>query len=44
VFNLNDVERGDLSPGWLIQRVLIDGTHDVKLKDYQERGLQISFD
>jgi len=44
VFNLNDVERGDLSPGWLIQRVLIDGTHDVKLKHYQERGLQISFD
>jgi len=44
VFNLNDVERGDLSPSWLIQRVLVDGTHDVKLKVYQDRGLQVNFD
>jgi len=44
VFNLGEVTGGSLSASWLIHRVLIDGSHDVQLKIYQDRGLQISFD
>lgn len=43
VFDLADTEKGTLDSTFLINKVLVDGSHNVSLRDYKEKGLQLSF-
>ncbi|BFM15974.1 cyclic di-GMP phosphodiesterase [Maricurvus nonylphenolicus] len=43
IVNLAETEKGNLEHDFLIQRVLVDGSYNVRLKDYREKGLQLSF-
>lgn len=40
ILNLAEVDAGNLDKGYLIRRVVPDGSHGVTIKDYQERGLR----
>ncbi len=43
VINLANTEKGLLESDYLIKRVLVDGSHNVRLKDYREKGLQLNY-
>lgn len=43
VLNLVDIEKGRLDKSHLIRRALSDGTYDIRLRDYRDRGLTLSY-
>lgn len=42
VINLADIEKGRLADGFLIKCDLVDGSYDITLKDFVEKGLKIA--
>ena len=42
IINLVEADSGDLDKGFLINRVVPDGTHGVHLKDFQDQGLRLN--
>jgi hypothetical protein len=43
ILNLADVEQKKLDKTYLIKRALRDGTHDIHLRDYREKGLTYTY-
>lgn len=39
VLSLADIEQGKLDKSYLITRALCDGSHDIRIKNYREKGL-----
>jgi len=42
IVNLTEVDKGVLDKGFLINKVVPNGTHGIRLKDFQDRGLRFS--
>jgi len=42
IINLVEADSGELDKGFLINRVVPDGTHGIRLKDFQDQGLRLN--